>query len=148
MMQRKTKMFTINKNNSGFSLMELMVVMAIISILAGIAIKSFVATRTRAGDAAAFSETNALGKAVLNAFLDGIDFDFFPLVGGGPEIGALDTSGNGRKPIYILGKGLKATVVGDSNLGQCDGWVWYGNSTNSYNFSIDVEQGLNSFPTS
>ena len=129
--------------------MELMVVVAIIGILATVAMNSFVTTRTRAGDAAAFSETNAMGTAVVNAFLDRIDVDFFHLEGHGDEIGATRKSdGQARPPIYTLGNGLKATVVGDSNLGQCVGKVWYENSTKSYFFSIDVEQGLNSFPTS
>ena len=142
-------MFTSYKNNHGFSLMELMVVVAIIGILATIAMHNFVSTRARVGDAAAFSETNALGKAVYNAFLDGVDVDFFHLEGHGHEIGATRKSdGLARPPIYTLGNGLKAIVVGDSILGQCVAEIWYENSAKSYIFSIDVDAGVSSFPTS
>ncbi len=149
MMQRKKEISTIYKNNSGFSLMELMVVVAIIGILATVAMNSFLTTRARVGDAAALTETNAMGKAVLNAFLDGMDVDFFHLEGHGNEIGATRKSdGGARPPVYTLGNGLRATVVGDSNLGQCVGKIWYGNSTKSYIFIIDEEAGVTSFPTS
>lgn len=149
MMQRKKEIFTIYRNNSGFSLMELMVVVAIIGILATVAMNSFITTRERVGDSAAFSETNAMGKAIVNAFLDEIDVDFFHLEGHGPEIGATRKSdGGARAPVYTLGNGLKAIVVGDSNLGQCVGTVWYGDSAKTYTFIIDVEAGSSSFPTS
>ena len=134
--------------------MELMVVVAIMGILSAIAIQSFATTRARVGDTAAFSETNALGKAVLNAFLDGIDVDFFHLEGHGDEIGATRKSdGGARPPIYTLGNGLKAVVVGDSNFGgsgfgKCTATVWYENSPKSYIVVIDEEAGVNSFPTS
>jgi prepilin-type N-terminal cleavage/methylation domain-containing protein len=117
MMQRKRPMFTICKNNSGFSFIELMAVMAILGILAHIAITSFITTRTKVLDAAAFAETQSLGKAVLNSFLDGIDVNLAHNEGGGREIGTMDTSGGGRKPIFIFSTGMQAQISGNSNVG-------------------------------
>ena len=153
MMQRKRPMFTICINNSGFSFIELMAVMAIIGILAHIAITSFIATRTRALDAAAFAESQSLGKAVLNSFLDGIDVNLSHLEGGGREIGTLDTSGNGRTPIFTFSGGMQAQIVGNSNSGglgsgRCEATVWHQNGTKSYWLFIDEAAEITSFPTS
>jgi hypothetical protein len=101
------------------------------------------------GDSAALSEANALGKAVINAFLDGIDVDFSHSEEAGDAIGAKKKSDSQpRRPIYTLGNGLKASVTGDSNSGICEGEVWYENSAKSYIFFIDDEEGINTFPTS
>ncbi len=153
MMQRKREMFKIYKNNSGFTMIELMMVMAIISILSGIAMKSFITTRTRVGDAAAIAETQALGKAIVNAFLDGIDVDLSHLAEGGSEIGAKDTSDNARPPIFTLSNDIRAHIVGNSNsggpgFGQCEATVWYANGTKSFWLFIDEATAVTSFPTS
>ena len=153
MMQRKRQMCTICKNNSGFSFIELMAVMAIIAVLASIAITSFITTRTKVLDAAAFAETQSLGKAVLSGFLDGIDVNLVHLEGGGAEIGALDTSGNGRTPIFTLSNGMQAQIVGNSSSGgpdsgKCEAIVWHQNGTKSYWLFIDEADQITSFPTS
>ena len=153
MMQRNRQWFTICKNNSGFSFIELMAVMAILGILAHIAITSFITTRTKVLDAAAFTETQSLGKAVLNSFLDGIDVNLSHLEGGGREIGTLDTSGNGRRPIFTFSGGMQAQIVGNSNSGgagsgKCEATVWHENGTKSYWIFIDEAQQITSFPTS
>ena len=46
----------LNKNQSGFTLIELMAVVAIITVLAGIAIPSFLGYRERAYNASAFGD--------------------------------------------------------------------------------------------
>jgi prepilin-type N-terminal cleavage/methylation domain-containing protein len=153
MMQRNRQIFTICKNNSGFSFIELMAVMAILGILANIAITSFIATRTKVLDAAAFAETQSLGKAVLNSFLDGIDVNLAHNEGGGREIGTMDTSGNGRVPIFTFSSGMQAQIVGNSNSGGpgsgiCQATVWHQNGTKSYWLFIDEAQEITSFPTS
>ena len=153
MMQRNRQWATICKNNSGFSFIELMTVMAILGILAHIAIANFIATRTKVLDAAAFSETQSLGKAVLNSFLDGIDVDLSHLEGGGREIGTVNTSGNGRRPIFTFSTGMQAQIVGNSSSGgpgsgRCEATVWHQNGTKSYWLFIDEAQQITSFPTS
>ena len=130
-----------------------MAVTAITGILASIAITSFITTRTKVHDAAAFAETQSLGKAVLNSFLDGIDVDLSHLAGGGREIGTVDTSGNGRRPIFTFSNGMQAQIVGNSNSGgpgsgRCEATVWHENGTKSYWLFIDEAQQITSFPTS
>ena len=47
------KVLNIEKNKKGFTLIELLVVLSIISILSGIAIRLFLSSRMKAGDAVA-----------------------------------------------------------------------------------------------
>ena len=153
MKPREKKMFTLYKNNSGFSLMELMVVIAIIGILAIIAVQSMMATRTKVIDAAALSETREMGKAILNAFLDGVDVNLFHREGDGSAIGAVDTAGNVRTPIFTLSNNLQAEIDGNSDwnntgLGKCSATVWHPSGTKSYVLIIDEEADEVSFPTS
>jgi hypothetical protein len=104
-------------------------------------------------DAAAFAETQSLGKAVLNSFLDGIDVNLAHNEGGGREIGTMDTSGNGRVPIFTFSSGMQAQIVGNSNSGgpgsgMCEATVKHKNGTKSYWLFIDEENQTTSFPTS
>ena len=144
----------ILKNNSGFSFMELMVVMAIIAILAAIATTSVLASRQQVSNATALSDAQLLGKAVLSAFLDGYDVNLFHLEGSGDEIGKLDTAGNNRTPIFTLSTGVKAQIVGSSDFPAGSGWgkcvaqVWHPQGTKSYWLIIDEAAQHTDFPSS
>jgi len=63
MLQKMTR-----TNEKGFTLIELMIVIAIIGILAAIAIPNFIAYRNKAFCSAAESDANAVAAAVANYF--------------------------------------------------------------------------------
>ena len=152
-MQRKRQRYSSYKNSSGFTLLELMVVIAIVGVLASIALTSFISTRTKVLEAAALAEARTLGKVVFNAFLDGIDVDLTHNVGDGPAIGEFDNFGNPRAPLFKLSNGLVAEISGGSNaggsgIGVCDADVWHPSSPlKKYTVFIDETLQVSSFPT-
>jgi len=60
------------KRKKGFTLVELLIVVAIIGILAGIAIPNFMGARTKAQVARAFADMDAIGKAEEMYYMDHI----------------------------------------------------------------------------
>lgn len=153
MMLKKRPIFAKNSNNCGFTLLELMVVIAIVGILASIAIRSFLVTRANVLDAAALAEARSLGTVITNAFIDRTDVNLSHNPGDGPKIGTLDTSGNGRNAIFTLSNGLQAQIFGNSDwggtgFGKCIAEVWHPGSPKTYWLIIDEVADVFSFPTS
>ena len=150
----KMKQFSIHHNNCrGFTMIELAVVIAIIGVLSTIAVKSVMDSRKHVVDAAALAETRGLGKAVINAFLEGYDVDLTHNPGDGPQIGTLDTSGNGRSRVFEMSSGMQALIIGSSDFGgsgkgSCEAWISHPNGSKTYYLLIDEVNNITSFPSS
>jgi prepilin-type N-terminal cleavage/methylation domain-containing protein len=152
MIAKMKKLFISLNDSRGFTMMELAVVVAIVGVLASIAIKSFMDSRTHVVDAAALAEARGLGKSVINAFLDGNDVDLTHNPGDGSQIGTLDTSGNGRKPVFEMSAGMEALIVGSSDFGgtgkgSCVAEISHPLGSKTYFLLIDEDNEITSFPS-
>ena len=147
------KLFIDIDDRQGFTMTELVVVIAIVCVLASIAIKSYMDSRMHMMDAAALAEARGLGKSVINVFLDGGDVDLTHNPGDGPQIGALDTGGNSRKPVFHMSDEMEALIFGSSDFGgtgkgSCEAWVSHPLGSRTYYLLIDEENEITSFPNS
>lgn len=105
------------KNKKGFTLMELMVVIAIVAVLSAIAVFNYIPIRAKALDSAALSDARNIVSSVVNAITNSanIDFNKGGAVFGAPgAVGAFDTATNSRTPIFTLSIGVVARITGDS----------------------------------
>jgi len=151
MITRIRPTFAALKNNHGFTLMELCMVIAIIGLLATVAIANYTGSRRHMADAAALAEAQGLGKAVLNSFIEDNDVDLTHNIDGGRQIGALDNSGNARKPIFHLSPAMQVTIDGSSNwMGSGNGYVEatleHPLGSKQYFIVIDEANAFTSFP--
>ena len=126
-----------SNHEAGFTLVELIMVMAIISILATMGAIYMADMRHRAGDSQAYTEGRHLVTALNDAFLGGEDVDFSNGTGGGAEItggiGELTRAGAARNPIYTMSPDMRAEVAGDNGSDPDDGevtvFIWSVNGT-------------------
>ncbi len=103
-------------NMKGFTIIELMIVMATMSILATIAIANFNQMKTKAYDSTALADSRNLVDSIINATLSEDDVDF-SVVNAAGAVGNLDTSGNPREPVLFLSPGVAALITGDTDEG-------------------------------
>ncbi len=151
-MIRRTNQVTQNyKDMRGYTLLELMVSIAIVTILAATAYYSMIDSRRRTQEIVAMAEATGLGKTVISALADGADINFAHEPVDGSAFGGEDTSGNARQPIFFFSKGVRADVEGSTSypptgMAYCQATVWYANSDKPFTFMLDEALGINSFP--
>jgi len=124
-------------NQKAFTLVELMVVVAIIGLLSALGSTYFTYLNFRANDSRAFMEGRNLMTAVNDAFLNLEDINFGDsleddITG---DIGGKTFTGGGiRPPIFTLSSGIWARMVGQSTPSPGGGYfevvIWSVSGTN------------------
>lgn len=122
-------------NQKAFTLIELIVVVAIIGILSAMGTTYFTYLKFRAGDSQAFVEGRNLITAVNDAFmnLEDINFGDGSIDITGP-IGDTTSGGGARTPIFTLSNEIRARLDGQSTTSPGGGFftaeLWSINGTN------------------
>ena len=159
-MDSKARAFKGIRDERGFSLHELMIVMAIMGILMQIAMLSIVEMRRSALDTSAISDSRNLIEAAMNKFMDKEDVSLTRAAGEGREVGNTTIGGTARKPVFTLSPGVNARVIGSSDWagdgnGYMEAWVYHPNGKEDlgtpsgrreFYCIIDEAAGISSFP--
>lgn len=140
------------KQDNGFSLIELMVVIVIIAILASIGIINFRAFRAKAYDAVALADARNFIDSAVMATLNNEDVLYQTGAAGAPLTGPLgneDTSNNPRPPVFVISNGVVAEiteVLGGSTLDMQADIYHVRGSGRRFSCSVDEESGMTVLP--
>ena len=138
----------------GFTLLEVMIVIAILGVIASIAFANFMPLKRKAYDITALTDTRNLADSIVNAALDNEDVDFSEFNAQG-EVGIKDTSGVLRAPVFYFSPGVAARITqaaGDDMIVQAE--IYHTNGTpagspsgrKEYTVIVDETSGLVSLP--
>ncbi len=151
-------------DHDGFTLMELMVVIAIIAVLASFAIFNYIPLRAKSMDSVAHSDARNIVASIINAVTVDADVDFTQgtaLLGAPGAIGEFDSTGMvARTPVFVLSPGVEARITGGSSYLGTNNIVFsafiyhtggsFDPSTNSgkkeYFCFVDADAGVSSAP--
>lgn len=109
-------MSKIFNNNNGLTIIELIVVIAIIGLLAQIAVPEYLNYRRKAYDVAAMNDGKQLVNVVTNNIISSDDVDYTHNESDGNIVGEVDTSGNPRSPVIFLSPSVRARITGDNDI--------------------------------
>jgi prepilin-type N-terminal cleavage/methylation domain-containing protein len=115
MKEKSNSYFQKFKENKGFTTIELVIVIGIISILSQIAFDLYADYKAKAYNAAAINDGRNLVSVVVNNLVSYDDVDYTHDENDDNRIGGFDTDGNTRSPVLILSKGVRARIVGEND---------------------------------
>ncbi len=125
-MKKINKILRPLKNDNGFSYLELMVVVGIISILAVMGGINAMDSRRKANDTLALNDAKNLITVANNNFFDKTDVLYTRDYPDGSQIGTSTNAAVARPPVYSLSIGVQVRAVGWSSpnaLGQITFWA-------------------------
>ncbi len=123
MLTKKIVKKSLNDTN-GFTMMELMITIAIIGVLSAIAIANYTPMRSKTYDASAHADARNLMSAVISAASTDVDVDYMlPAIPANIRAIGSQINGGGLRTtrIFTLSEGVRARIVAGTSQGGING---------------------------